>query len=228
MPNVFQKLLGHKRRNIENNGLFQKYEYLNAEGNFDYEAYKEAQIKANKRKIDKVWATQENISTLADYVLDLTPSPSFGLCHGTRRGLEQKWFAQCLGCKVLGTEISDTAKDFENTLQWDMNEAKPEWIGACDFIYSNSLDHSYDPERCLRTWMECLKPHGVCFIEHSPDDIDAKESDPFGAHISVLPYLILHWGKGQFFVTEIIDLPQSARISEKRDIPVKALVVRNA
>ena len=73
----------------------------------------------------------------------------FGICHGTRRGKEQEWFRKYLGCGVIGTEISDTVEQFPHTIEWDFHETKAEWINSADFIYSNSLDHSYDPKKCL-------------------------------------------------------------------------------
>ncbi|MBK6621188.1 MAG: hypothetical protein IPG32_10020 [Saprospirales bacterium] len=51
-----------------------------------------------------------------------------------------------MNCEVIGTEISDSASKFSHTIEWDFHEVKPEWIGRADFIYSNSFDHSYDPE----------------------------------------------------------------------------------
>ena len=122
-------------------------------------------------------------------------------------GKEQKWFSKYIGCEVIGTEISDTAKSFANTIQWDFHEVKKEWLGNVDFIYSNSLDHSYNPEKCLNAWMSCLKKDGACIIEFSSSNEKAIEMDPFATHISYLPYLILNWGKGKFNVKEILDTP---------------------
>ena len=119
------------------------YKYLNGDGSFDYERYRRVQIEGNHRKLGNIWVAEENIAYLADY---LRPkNPRFGICHGTRRGKEQEWFRKYLQCEVIGTEISDTALQFPDTIQWDFHEVKPEWIGAVDFIYSNSFDHSYDP-----------------------------------------------------------------------------------
>ena len=183
--------------------------YLGADGKFDYQRYREAQVLANKRKIQAVWVKEENIRFLSDYIRRHIPNPAFGLCHGTRRGLEQQWFRKYLGCEVIGTEISDTAAEFPDTIQWDFHEVKPDWIGAADFIYSNSLDHSYDPEKCLNAWISCLRPEGMLIIEHSTDHVEARESDPFGAHLSVMPFLILQWSKGDYATREILRAPST-------------------
>jgi hypothetical protein len=64
-----------------------------------------------------------------------------------------------------------------------LSEVKPEWVGAVDFIYSNSFDHTYDPQKCLDAWVSCLTRCGVCVIEH--------------------------WGKGRYGVRDILDAPKT-------------------
>lgn len=131
-----------------------------------YEAYRAAQVKANRDKIALSWVRPMTVNIICDYILKANPAPTFGLCHGTRRGEEQRMFADRLKCLVLGTEISPTAKDFPNTIEWDFHKVKPEWIGACDFIYSNSLDHAKNPAKALDAWVSCLKPEtGILAIE---------------------------------------------------------------
>ncbi len=127
--------------------------YKDKIGNFDHEHYMKIQTNANRKKINNIWAREEDIATISDYIKSRFSTLEFGICHGTRRGLEQKWFSKFLDCSVIGTEISDTAEEFDNTVQWDFHEVKAEWIGKADFIYSNSLDHSYDPEKALNSWI---------------------------------------------------------------------------
>lgn len=192
---------------IAKRGGFQLYQYRRPDGTFDCERYRQVQTAGNKEKLGQVWAIEENIAFLADYITSHIGPVKFGLCHGTRQGKEQEWFRKYLHCDVLGTEISDTAEQFPNTIHWDFHEAKPEWIGTVDFIYSNSFDHSHDPEDCLKTWMSCLKKGGLCILEHSDASETSTELDPFGADIALMPYLILTWGKGDFCVREMIDVP---------------------
>jgi hypothetical protein len=154
--------------------------------------YRRIQQDGNKHKIEKVWAVEDNIHFLANYL----GSAKFDICNGTRRGLEQKWFAQQLNCDVIGTEISETAVDFPNTIHWDFHEDNPEWHEKSDFVYSNALDHAYDPDKAINVWMKTLTPRGCCIIEHSSQHEGSNELDPFGAHIEVMPYLILKWGVG--------------------------------
>ncbi len=147
----------------------------------DYETYKAAQVKANKKKLCTQWVKKEEILIAAEVLLQKRPGIEFGLCHGTRQGNEQKWFARYTGAKVLGTEISDTATKFPDTIEWDFHDIKPEWEGAVDFIYSNALDHSYDPKMCLTQWMKCLKPGGYTILHHSRGHHTSCARDPFGA-----------------------------------------------
>lgn len=206
---IFKKLGYEKRRlkPFDINGGFESYRYLRSDGTFDYELYKQAQIEGNKRKIHRVWAREENIIFLSNYIKSTIGQPGFGICHGTRRGKEQEWFRKHLDCDVIGTEISDTAEQFPHTIQWDFHETKSEWIDAADFIYSNSFDHTYDPDKCLNAWMSCVRKSGICILEHTSGHERASQIDPFGAPISQMPYLILTWGKGKFYAREIIDTP---------------------
>ena len=188
------------------------YSYLKADGSFDYERYRQIQTEGNRLKIGLVWAVEENIAFLSRYIVDTIGAPRFGICHGTRRGKEQEWFSRYLGCDVIGTEISDTADQFPRTIRWDFHEAKPEWQDAADFIYSNSFDHSYDPPKCLSTWMSCVRKGGLCFLEHSslhgPSAV--SELDPFGADIVQMPYLITMWGRGKYGVRELLTAPRKS------------------
>ena len=192
------------------NMIFILHNYAKKDGSFDYEKYRQIQIAGNKRKLENVWVIEENIAYLSDYIKTMIGLPRFGICHGTRRGNEQVWFRKYLkDCEVIGTEISDTAENFPHTIQWDFHETKPEWIDSVDFIYSNSFDHSYNPEKCLNAWMSCVRKGGFCFIEHSSLDEPEGASllDPFGADLLLMPYLITTWGKGKYGVREILTAP---------------------
>ena len=173
-----------------------------------HEEYKNAQAEGNKRKISSVWALEKNIKHLSKILKKR--EPKFGICHGTRRGVEQSWFRKYLGCEVIGTEISDTAEQFPHTIEWDFHEVKPEWLGNVDFIYSNSFDHSYDPEKCLNAWMSCLSSNGVCILEHTSlhSEDGVSRTDPFGASLEVMPELIEKWGAGKYRVADIKKTPK--------------------
>ena len=193
------------------NNQVKLYSYIDSDGSFNYGKYVKIQTEGNKSKIELVWAVEENIAFLANYIKQIVPFPKFGICHGTRQGKEQEWFKKYIeDCNVIGTEISDTAHNFPNTIQWDFHEVKTEWINSVDFIYSNSLDHSYDPKNCMNAWMSCIKQGGICIIEHSSlhGTSAVTELDPFGAEIAYMPYLITLWGDGKYGVRQILKAPQ--------------------
>lgn len=189
--------------------MYKLIKFIKKDGTFDYQAYVTSQVAANKRKKYKVWAIESNIAFLADRIRMIVANPRFGLCHGTRHGDEQSWFTKYLHCHVLGTEISDNATQYANTIQWDFHNVKPEWVDTVDFIYSNSFDHTYDPKKCLNAWMSCVRKPGVCILEHSNmhSEEGVKTSDPFGADITVMPYLIAMWSGGKYGVSHILPAP---------------------
>jgi len=155
-----------------------------------YQEYQDIQIETNIRKIHKKvgWERERNIKRLSLYLLKRMNNIKKGICHGTRRGLEIRWFRKYLQADIIGTEISPNATNFQFTIEWDFHNVKPEWINNMDFIYSNSLDHSYDPYRCIDQWMSCLKPTGRCIIAWEPQE--ASEADPFGASYDELYSMI--------------------------------------
>lgn len=206
--------MGYEIRQLQpkstNSNGYKLFEYRKSDGSFDYEKYRRIQEDGNLNKLDRTWVIESNIKFLGEYLQKTISPVSFGICHGTRRGNEQKWFREALQCEVIGTEISESATQFPHTLKWDFHQANSAWIGKADFIYSNSFDHSYDPQSCLNTWIDSLRIGGVCILEHSnlhaPEG--ATELDPFGAEIELMPYLVVRWGKGRFFVKEILDAPE--------------------
>ena len=189
---------------------YTQFSFTDSSGRFDYRRYREVQNAANAAKIGWVWVEQDNVKAIAEYIRSRALRPQYGICHGTRRGLEQQWFSDALGCSVIGTEIGDSASQFANTVQHDFHETRPEWLSKADFIYSNSLDHAYDPGKALRAWVSCLRPGGLIFLEHTSghEAPAANDVDPFGAALHIMPYLVLQWSGGDFFVTDILDLPK--------------------
>ena len=153
------------------------YQYWN-EHNYSYSAYKKAQVDLNKRKINWCWATSIDIKYISQFV------HGRGICHGARNGFEVREFRK-YGNKVIGTDISDTAKD-HGLIQWDFHHQKRIWIGMFDFVYTNSLDHSHTPRWAIRKFIEQLKPGGKCVI-HTPDNFanlsPGNPGDCFGATV---------------------------------------------
>lgn len=150
----------------------------------NYDEYVDAQVMGNLAKYKSHSYVDTNIiGGIVNYMISNKLKPTFGLCHGSRRGLEQEYFvnwfkSQNIEVSVLGTEISPTATEFKDTIQWDFNEAKDEWINGVDFIYSNSFDHSFNPSKTIDVWMSCLRDDGMCFVEWSDDCLKNRPMDP--------------------------------------------------
>lgn len=143
------------------------YEYKN------YDEYVNAQTEANIKKLNQVWVVENTIKKIKS----VQPTASVILCHGTRNGAELKMFRSLYNAEVTGTEISHTATRFKDTIQHDFHEELPSHTGKCDIIYSNSFDHSYDPEKCMQTWINQLNKNGLLFLELIPPNKE-KISDP--------------------------------------------------
>lgn len=146
---------------------------------YEYESYDEyvdEQTKANKRKIRNVWVRKEVLASIKMYC----KNPDVILCHGTRNAAEQKIFEKFYpDAEIMGTEISETATQFANTINHDFHEELPQYLNKCDIVYSNSFDHSYDPEKCMKTWAGQVKEGGHLFLELMiGDENRSKASDP--------------------------------------------------
>ena len=166
-----------------------------------FEEYKTTQIYHNKRKIDKIWSDEHTLNRLANIILKDAKCenyPILGICHGSRNGFEQNYLNK-INKKIfaIGTDISETALSFDNSIQWDFHDPNPYWIGHFDFVYTNSLDHAYDPKKAITTWLDQLKKDGKLVIEltkeHEPQQ--ASKMDPFGIKINIFAhYLITCFG----------------------------------
>lgn len=151
-----------------------------------YEAYVAAQVKANKAKVGKiVYVQEQTILSICRYHKSINLPIDNILCHGTRDGSEQGFFAKAVptATLIIGSEISDNAISFPMTIQHDFNKVKDSWIGNFDIVYSNSFDHSITPHDTIKVWMNQLKPDGRLYIEWSETQNNGGviESDPLNA-----------------------------------------------
>ena len=171
--------------------LFKIYKYKN------YDEYKDTQIFFNKQKINKVWADENTLKIVSNFLKENIKSEKIkGLCHGSRNGFEQKCFINEIpNVEVIGTDISETANDYDNSIVHDFHDEKKDWIKNFDFVYSNSLDQSYDPEKALNTWINQVKKDRYVIIEHSDQHgvISSGKMDPFGVEANFFPYLLTEW-----------------------------------
>lgn len=154
-----------------------KYSYQN------YQNYLNAQIDTTTKKMGKMsWIEDRIINTIADYVGDCESV----LCHGTRSGEEQIKFKERFGeqCFVVGSELHPDGAKYPMTVVHDFNEVYEEWVGRFSIVYSNALDHCFDPEKTLSVWSDQVNENGKLIIEWHPGSgghSNVSASDPFTA-----------------------------------------------
>ena len=183
---------GYRISKVNNTGeLVKIHKYKN------YDEYKDTQIYYNKKKIEHVWADEKTLEKIRDFLLENTSVGIIkGICHGSRNGFEQNFFNKNKDrFYVIGTDISDTAENFKNSITHDYHEEKKEWLNNFDFVYSNSLDQSFDPRKALQTWLNQLKKNGFLILEHTDQHgvIASGKMDPFGVEANFFPYLLSDW-----------------------------------
>ena len=157
----------------------------------DYDDYVEAQTDANKRKLGWQFKKEDHVKWIKQKQL----AANNIICHGTRNGGEQKIFQKYYpDAYIIGTEISETATQFEMTIQHDFAIPKAEWIGKFDILYSNAFDHSFEPIKTIETWKKQLSPDGKMFIEwYEFHNSKSSPSDPVsGTTREFMNFLISH------------------------------------
>ena len=212
--------LGYRISKVNNTGeLIKIYKYKN------YDEYKDTQIYYNKKKIEHVWADEKTLEKIRDFLIENTSTGIIkGICHGSRNGFEQNFFNKNQDkFYVIGTDISDTAENYKNSIIHDFHEEKKEWLNSFDFVYSNSLDQSFDPRKAVQTWLNQLKKNGFIIIEHTDQHgvIASGKMDPFGVEANFFPYLLSDWF-GHLISLKII---KSVKIN-KKNAPVHLFILK--
>jgi hypothetical protein len=159
----------------------------------NHEEYVAAQVEANVRKLHNVWVDKQTIKHIAS----VQSTAQRILCHGTRNAAEQKYFQEFFpDATIIGTEISHTADEFPMTVQWDFHNINQDWVGNFDIVYSNAIDHSYDPTTVLTTWRDQLNNDGRLYIEHGYAETEnySRPSDPLEIHDEEIRYLVSDLG----------------------------------
>jgi SAM-dependent methyltransferase len=175
-------------------------------------SYEEIQTEANVRKLHN--SSEDSlyipINACVEYLKLNLNKKYIGICHGVRNGIEVKLFNNLLNednpsYKIIGTDISYTASNFKNVIQWDFHLIKEEFINKFDFIYSNSLDQSNNPEKALNAWLDCLKVDGLLFVDLGKGGKSHWALlDPFCCEPEFFPMVVLKFLKGKGCVCDII------------------------
>ena len=184
-----------------------------------YEEYARVQIHLNKAKLNQVWADEDTLTRVKDILVDEFGESKkiIGICHGTRNGFEQNFLrGLSTNLEVIGTDISETAENYDNSVQWDFHDVKKDWKEKHDFVYTNSLDQSWQPQVAVQTWLSQLKQNGLLIIEHTEvhGPNGASEKDPFGVRPTVMPYVLTMWFGDQISI--------SHSVSKKSNMDCKA------
>jgi hypothetical protein len=211
---------GYRISKINNTGeLVKIHKYKN------YEEYKETQIHYNKLKLKKVWADKDTLKLVSNFLKENIQSSNLkGICHGSRNGFEQKYLQEeIFNSEVIGTDISETAKNFENSFVHDFHEEKKEWLDYFDFVYSNSLDQSYNPKKAISTWLKQIKKDRYIILEHSDQHAvrSSNKMDPFGVEASFFPYLLIEWFGHQLSIKIIKSIKRN-----KNNAPVLFFILK--
>lgn len=197
------------RKVIEHNG-YRLVSWKKRDGEYDLAGYGREQEKGNRAKIEQVWTSEINLQFISGWLQERGLAPQFILCHGTRNGFEQKVFSSFFKCEVVGTEISSTAVQFPMTVRADFHEPLAGWNRKADIVYSNSLDHAYDPARALRAWAGSVRDGGVIVLEKASDSDPrgASDLDPFGITLPNLVVFLLETLGDIACVRALLDVPQ--------------------
>lgn len=179
------------------------------DGQYDLAGYRREQELGNRAKIAQVWTSEDSLLFISRWLRDRGLVPRFVICHGTRNGFEQRVFSNFFQCEVIGTEISPTASQFPMTVQADFHEPRAEWARRADLVYSNSLDHAYDPAKALRAWADSVRDSGVMVLEKASDSDPrgASDLDPFGITLSDLVVFLLETLGDMACVRGLLDVP---------------------
>ena len=176
-----------------------------------YEEYRQIQVAANKLKYEQVFAEDPELKRVAAHFRAHGRGASLGLCHGVRNGYEvRKLRALLPAVNIVGTDISDTVGNVQNCIVWDMHEVKPEWFGAVGFMYSNSWDHTYDPDLLFARWSECLLADGRLYLSytdlHSEKGInESTKIDVFGCSLDELTRIV----QRRFVLEDLLEVSPS-------------------
>jgi SAM-dependent methyltransferase len=197
-------------KKVIQNSNYRLVSWTKANGEVDLAGYRREQEKGNRAKITQIWTSEPNLKFICQWLSDRGLVAKFILCHGTRNGFEQRIFKEAFQCEVIGTEISPTASQFPMTVQADFHEPNPAWDGRADIVYSNSLDHAYDPAKALRAWAQSVRDGGVIILEKASDSDPRGTSDldPFGITLPNLLVLLLETLGDIACIRAAVEVPQ--------------------
>ncbi|MBX3048310.1 MAG: class I SAM-dependent methyltransferase [Anaerolineales bacterium] len=103
--------------------------------------------------------------------------------------------------RVWGVEINpDAAREDIHVGSFD--DLPKEWTGKFQLLYSNSFDHSVDPQRTISEWKRVAAPGAYIMIGFAPGT-DASHTDPLGG--MTITQMIELWQLPVVFASETLN-----------------------
>ncbi len=125
----------------------------------------------NNQFIDNLRATIAKAS-------DIIGQPESICCMGSRAGVETVVFKQSYpAAEVTGVDITENIfkippqLDIKYVLQ-DFNKLPDDWTDKYDLVFSNSLDHAFDPAATLAEWRRVGKLLLLELSTHPPTNLE--------------------------------------------------------
>jgi len=99
-------------------------------------------------------------------------------CMGIRNGNEynslkkyQASITEISKSKIFGVDLTPyVEKVGDNCFAYDFNKLPKDWLNKFDFIYSNSIDHSYNIQETITEWHRLLKNDRYMLLQMSTSE----------------------------------------------------------
>jgi hypothetical protein len=141
---------------------------------FDFAEYVRVETETNRNKLTYTsFSWDEFACIVKNFRLRFNGKnrQTFVLCQGVRNGAEIRFLSKKLGCRVIGTDISDSILGVQDGVMVDFHDCPQIWFEKVDFLYSNSWDQSYDVASCIAHWGKLLSATGVMYLQHTPNHL---------------------------------------------------------
>ena len=142
----------------------------------NYIRYQKLQREKANRELEMRFISERAAEVVGLYVTRHSGQHEIsGICHGAKTGAEVRLIRKALAGhgvlgKFWGTDITPEAAAASDgdVIMLDFHSEVPEWLQSSDFVYSNTLDHSYNPLKALETWRRQLRSlESLLILQHS-------------------------------------------------------------
>ena len=188
----------------------------------NYKEYLAIQKKFNSLKNTNIFESEETLLKLSKFInkhfIDLNTNIN-GVCHGVRTGFENTFLEENIkNSSILGTDLRfdiDISNN-DKMIIHDFNLPKSEWNNKFNFVYTNSLDHAYDPKKTISIWLSSLKKNGIIIICFTHAHTPASRGEP--EFFSFTKNGITKFMIDNFNVNYLYDLKCDTPLKYKKDL----------